>query len=194
MADKPGDRNLPSLTISGKKVWDQTLGESDYIIASITGDKTDVPEVFDKKSIDLDVSRRQAFHENSVLTGLIETKSSPSDIVDGIISEIAEELSHIKWERQKSVLEGRSSSAMSIKRIESLRVLADLLIKKSESFKSSSIDFRNPKFKAVIRLWMELVYDALQKVGVDEAVIDMVFKQLEADIVDWERKVIETVG
>ena len=166
MADKPGDRNLPSLTISGKKVWDQTLGESDYIIASITGDKTDVPEVFDKKSIDLDVSRRQAFHENSVLTGLIET----------------------------SVLEGRSSSAMSIKRIESLRVLADLLIKKSESFKSSSIDFRNPKFKAVIRLWMELVYDALQKVGVDEAVIDMVFKQLEADIVDWERKVIETVG
>ena len=193
MAVKSGDEKSSMVNITGKKVWDQTLGESDYIIASVSGDDTEVPEVIDRQSIDLDISRRQAYHENSHLTALIETKSSPADIIDGIISEIAEELSHIKYERQRSIQEGRSSSAMSIKRIESLRTLADILIKKSENFKSSSIDFRNPKFKAVIRLWMEFVYDAMQKVGVDEATIDMVFKQLETDIVDWERKVIETV-
>lgn len=193
MARKRGDSDSPIVSIPGKKVWDQTLGGSDYVIASVSGDTTDVPEVLDKKSIDLDISRRQIFHENSHLTTLIETRSTPAEIVDGIISEIAEELSHIKYERQRSIQEGRPSSAMSIKRIESLRTLADILIKKSDSFKSSSIDFRNPKFKAVIRLWMEFVYDAMQKVGVDDATIDMVFKQLETDIVDWEKKVMETV-
>lgn len=193
MARKSGDSESPIISIPGKKVWDQTLGGSDYIIASVSGDTTDVPEVVDQKSIDLDISRRQIFHENSQLTALIETRSTPAEIIDGIIAEIAEELSHIKYERQKNIQEGRPSSSMSIKRIESLRTLADILIKKADSFKSSSIDFRNPKFKAVIRLWMEFVYDAMQKVGVDDATIDMVFKQLETDIVDWEKKVMETV-
>lgn len=193
MGKKSGDATSSMINIPGKKVWDQTLGESDYIIASVSGDDTEVPEVIDQRSIELDESRRQSFHESALLTNLIETRSSPADIIDGIISEIAEELSHIKYERQKCIKEGRSTSSMSIKRIESLRTLADILIKKSDNFKTSNIDFRNPKFKAIVRLWMEFVYDAMQKVGLDEATIDMVFKQLESDMVDWEKKIIETV-
>jgi len=193
MADKQGDHKSPKITSYEKKVWDQALNKEEYVLATVADDPTEVPEILDKSTLDIEVQRRNRYVEESALVQLVENKASPIDIVDSVINEIAEELAHLKYERNKSISEGRSIGSSSIKRIESLKSLAELLIKKTENFKSSGIDFRNPKFKAVIRLWMEFLYDALQKAGLDESTIDIVFKQIEADITEWERKVMDSV-
>ena len=53
------------------------------------------------------------------------------------------------------------------------------------------MDFRSPEFKKVIHAWMEFVYDSMGKAGVGESDIDLVFKQIEVDMADWEKKLLE---
>jgi hypothetical protein len=120
-------------------------------------------------------------------------RESPLRLIDSVIKEIAEELSHLKYERQKAAKEGKNTSGYTINRISSLRQLAEVLNKRMDNARAEQIDLKSPRFKQILRMWMEFVYECMQKAELPEHLVDLVFKQMEADMINLERKIIESV-
>jgi hypothetical protein len=175
---------------NGEKVSTDELG-SDYIL-----DQSGViptPEVVDTVAIQREYRDRENFVQSQELVRGLSAKIPLSDVVDVVLVEIAEELSHLKFERQKAAKEGKNTSNYTISRIASLKQLADVLSKRIESNKHQAFDLKSPQFKHVLRIWMEFVYESMQKCEVPEQVIDLVFRQIEADMVDYEKRVLESV-
>ena len=75
-----------------------------------------------------------------------------------------------------------------------IRQLADVLQKRQENTRAERLDLQSPRFKQVLHLWMEFVYDSMSKADLPESTIDVVFKQMEADMQDWEKKLLEVAG
>lgn len=176
------------IIVNGEVVSPEDIG-ADYVLAH--GGAVPAGEVIDASTIAADVRERNGFVAKQELVTLTSSKASPSDIVDSVLKEIAEELAHIKYERQKAAREGKSTLAYTTSRINSLKTLADVLGKKIEANAGKQIDLRHPQFKEIIRLWMEFVYESMQKAHVSDDMIDIVFKQIQADMIDWERRVLE---
>jgi len=65
------------------------------------------------------------------------------------------------------------------------------MLKCREADKAETFDLKSPKFQSVFKLWMEFFNEAMVKVGIREPDIDLVFKQMKADMVDWEKRMID---
>jgi hypothetical protein len=117
--------------------------------------------------------------------------TSTSVFIDLVIREISEEISHLKFERQKAMREGKNFSNFTMARIASLKSLADTLLKKLQTSSESELDFKSPVIQKMFKLWMEFFYDSMKKSGVDKVNIDLVFGQIQSDLPDWEKRLIE---
>jgi len=73
----------------------------------------------------------------------------------------------------------------------SLQKLAELLLKRREADRDEELDLRSPRFQAVFKVWMEFFNEAMDKVGIDQKIVDLVFQQMKADMVDWEKKMVD---
>ena len=133
------------------------------------------------------------FVYKEALTRTIVEKKSTLDIIDVVLQEIAEELGHLKFERRKAAKDGKNTANYTIGRINSLGRLADLLLKKKESMMNEELDLKSSRFQEVFRVWMEFFHDSMEKSGISPEIIDVVFQQMKADMVDWEKK-MSTAG
>jgi hypothetical protein len=172
----------------GEKVDTSEVG-TDYVV----GQGGDLPttELVDPKSIEREIRKREHFVSSQKLVRVIAEKAPVPDVVDAVLNEIAEELSHLKYERRKATEEGKNTANYTISRIASLRQLADVLQKRQENSRAERLDLKSPKFKQILHLWMEFMYDSMSKAELPESTIDVVFKQMEADMSDWEKKLLD---
>jgi hypothetical protein len=189
--DEEEKKNGVVLTFpSGRTVDAAEIGAS-FLVAQ--SGQVHTPEIVDRVAAEKDARDREAFVQKQELYRSIDQKASASETVDIVLKEIAEELAHLKWERRKAVSEGKSAANYTISRIQSLRQLADVLLKRQENVRAARLDFKSPEFKKVLKMWMEFVYDSMVKSSVNDTTIDIVFKQMEADMAEWERKLGEAV-
>jgi len=172
----------------GKEVDAGEVG-ADYVIGQ--GGDLSTGELIDPKSIDREIRKRDQFVKSQGLFQVISEKAPVSDIIDSVLVEIAEELSHLKYERRKATEEGKNTANYTISRIASLRQLADVLQKRQDNTRAERLDLKSPKFKQILHLWMEFVYESMSKSDLSESSIDVVFKQMEADMTDWEKKALD---
>jgi hypothetical protein len=193
--DKDGDKNGSNGKLlsfpGGEKVDTKEVGV-DFVV----GQGGDLPttELIDPRFIEREIRKRENFVSSQKLVRVIAEKAPVSDVVDAVLNEIAEELSHLKYERRKATEEGKNTANYTISRIASLRQLADVLQKRQENTRAERLDLQSPRFKQVLHLWMEFVYDSMSKADLPESTIDVVFKQMEADMQDWEKKLLEVAG
>jgi len=172
---------------SGESINPDDLG-ADYVLAQ--GTHITTAELVNPQDISKDFREREEYVAKSELLVKVNEKYSAVDLVEQVIKEITEELAHLKYERRKAAKEGKNTVNYTISRISSLRQLADVLMKRIENARAEQLDLKSPRFREVLKLWMEFIYDSMVKVEVSEQVIDLVFRQIEADIKDWEQKVI----
>ena len=174
----------------GKKVDPEEVG-----LDSIVGQTGDIPtpDILDPVDLDKELRERVEYVKKQALVQAITEKKSTIDTVDTVLVEIAEELAHLKFERRKAAKEGKNTASYTIGRIGSLTKLADLLLKKKESMMQEELDLKSSRFQAVFRVWMEFFHDSMEKSGISPEVIDVIFQQMKADMVDWERK-MSTAG
>lgn len=177
---------------NGESVTAEDIGSS-YVVAAAPSTVT-VPQVIDPSDTAKELRDREDFVSRQPLTRAISDRLPTTDVVDHLVKEIVEEVSHLKYERQKAVREGRNPTNITVSRISSLRQLADVLLKRMENARAEQLNLRSPRFREVLKLWMEFVYDSMQKTNVPDEVIDLVFKQMEADMVDWEKRLTETIS
>lgn len=169
--------------------FEELSEESSYFISPIGGQSTDT--VGPKEDPNPEGSKAKAFVANSDLVRSVQHGSTPAELMNIVIREAAEDVAYLKYERNRAYREGRNVVNVVSQRTNSLRALVDLIIKKQEGMKSSAIDINSPRFKQVLQLWMEFVYEALVKTGMKQSDIDVVFKTMQADMTDWEKKVID---
>jgi hypothetical protein len=164
------------------------VNSSDIGAEYVVGQGGDMPlsEIVDPTDASKDYREREIFVQDEQIVQAVINKSSTSDLIDIVLLEISEELSHLKWERKQSALNGKSTINHTIARIASLKQLSEILIKRKEINLNDDFNLKSPKFQKVFEIWMNFFYDSMVKVGVDEKIIDLVFNQMKADMVDWE--------
>jgi hypothetical protein len=145
-------------------------------------------EIVDPKIIAQDIRDRVKYVEKQELVIATRNKAPTHIQIDHLLTEFAEELAHIKWERRQATQRGQKTTQYTIARIGGLRQLADLLIKKKDDLHSKRLSTKDPRVQQFFKLWMEMFYSSMEKVSVPPEVIDLVFNQVRADMLEWEVK------
>lgn len=188
--DQGNDGDILSFP-TGTRVSPSELG-ADYVVGP-NKSKLNATEIIDPDQISQEVRDRELFVQKQELYRDVVLRESPLKLIDGVVKEIAEELAHLKYERVKAAREGKNTSGYTINRISSLRQLAEVLMKRMDNARAEQLDLKSPRFKIILKLWMEFVYECMQKAELKEQDIDLVFKQMEVDMVDLEKKILDTV-
>lgn len=175
----------------GKTASTGELG-TDYVVGQ--GGTVNTPELVDPAAVSRELRERDQSVGGNELVKAIARRAGPADLIDEVLKEIAEELAHLKFERSKAAKEGKNTANYNMSRIAALRQIADVLMKRQENARQEQLDLKSPRFQSVVRLWMEFVYDSAQKAGIAEAEIDLMFNQMKADMVDWEKKILDVTG
>ena len=149
------------------------------------------PGMVDPSEVNEEVRARKRYVDSQELVRSACDGSSTGRMMDLLVHEITEELAHLKYERRKAAKEGKNTANYSVGRMNSLKGLADLLLKRREADRDEELDLRSPRFQAVFKVWMEFFSEAMDKVGVEPKIIDLVFQQMKADMIDWEKKMTD---
>ena len=163
---------------------------------SIVGPSGNVPtsEVVDPSDTERDLREREEYVKRQELVQAATKRGATGEMIELAIQEITEELAHLKYERRKAAADGKPTVQHTIARISMLRNLADVLLKRQENNRQERMDFRSPEFKKVIHEWLEFIHDCMGKAGLSDNEIDVVFKQIEVDMSDWEKRVLENAS
>ena len=190
--DKKKSKNKLLVLPGGKKVNTSDIGMS----GSIVGPSGNVPttDIIDPSDTERELREREAYVKRQELVQAATKRGATGEMIELAIQEITEELAHLKFERRKATQEGKPTVQHTIARISMLRNLADVLLKRQENNRQERMDFRSPEFKKVIHEWFEFVHDSMRKAGIGENHIDLAFRQLEADMAGWEKRITENVG
>lgn len=186
---KPSRGNL--IVLPGGKTVDPHLDlGADYVAGqSRPGSvSSSGPEIIDPVAVDAEIRERERFVSDQRMTEVVRRHGTAHELGDAVLAEIVEELSHLKFERRKAIKDGKNSANYSVSRIAGLRSLADLLLKRLEAARGEHLDLKSPRLQAIFKIWMEFFYDSMEKSGVEPQIIDLVFQQMKADMIGWERK------
>jgi hypothetical protein len=150
-----------------------------------------IPTLSDLKKMEKEFKEREEFVRTQALVQSSDLKINPVDLSDLLIREIVEELSHLKWERQKLAKAGKYATNQSVSRIAALKQLSEILSKRIENARNERLDLRSPRFQQVLNLWMNFLYESMKKVNLNDQEIDLVFAQMKADMLDWEKLLVD---
>jgi len=179
------DRKIISFP-GGEKLDDEDTSAG-YVLDSVAGGP--VAELLDSYGIDRETRERIKYVEKQELTKVVKNGGSTTQIIDILITEIAEELAHLKFKRRKAFQDGGDVRSFTGSRMRHLRSLTELLFKKKESAMAEQLDLRSPRLQKIFKVWMEFFYSSMEKCGISEEMVDLVFQQMKADMKDWESKI-----
>ena len=166
----------------------ETLDKKETGTEYIVGESGQIPtgDVLDPVDVKQDLRERIKFVKSQQLVKSIAEGSE--NTMEVLLLEIAEEISHLKWERRKASKDGKNTAAYTIGRINGLRSLAETIIRKKESDTSDNFDLKSPKMRKLFEIWMSTFYESMEKSGVNREIIDVVFQQIKADMLTIEQR------
>ncbi len=185
--DKP---DLGQLLIfpGGEKISPADVG-ADFVLAQ--SGHVPTPEIVDSVAVSKTYIERRDFVESEPLRRAVVTGAPTTDVINIVFQDIAEELAHLKFERQVAARGGKNTAAYTLQRIASLKSFSEALTKRLENSRAEQLDLKSPRFKVILKLWLEFVCESMEKSGVDEETIDVILNQMKADMVGWEQKILE---
>lgn len=177
----------------GKKKWRDidSLHDTDSICLKLDGSpylmntkpgRKKVPQVDDSKGANEQV--KELMQEKAIKRSqdpLLKTVKSDPDsqtILDGVIEGIAEEAFSLHFERVKAEREGEETSAISVRRVNALKSLAETYLKKRDQFSTRSVDMDSLSFKVLFTFILETFRDVMEQSNVRPEMVDTVFAKL----------------
>lgn len=116
-----------------------------------------------------------------------EANPQSSEVLDQCVLGIAEEAASLRFERQEAERQGLETSVYSMRRVASLKSLADTWIKRKEQIQNQTIDLDSPAFQAVFQFISETYARAMAAASVRPELADSVVAQF-AKLLDDEWK------
>ena len=179
-----GDSGSNLIKFPSGKMLDKKETGTEYVVAE--SGQVPMGDVLDPVDVKQDLRERIKFVKSQPLVKSISEGSEGT--MELLLLEVAEEISHLKWERRKASREGKNTSAYTIGRINGLRSLAETLIRKKEADTSDKLDLKSPRMQKLFKIWMQMFYTSMEKSGVSEEVINVVFQQIKADLLAFEQR------
>lgn len=182
--EKEGIENNLIVFPGGSSIDPKEVG-ADFVVGS--SGYVPTGEVLDRASVQKDLRNRIAFVKNQPLVKAL-VDGEPSTAMNMLLIEIAEEISHLKYERRKAAEEGRATAKYTAARVNSLKSLAETIIRRKEAAIAENLDLKSPRIQKIFKIWMQFFYEAMEKSNVSSEVINVVFQQMKADMVGWEKR------
>lgn len=182
--DKGGNGKNNLIVFPGGK----TIDPNDVGAGFVVGSSGQIPtgELLDPADVKKDLRERVAYVKDQPLVKAMAEGSVQA--MDVLLLEIAEEVSHLKWERRKAAKDGKNTAQYTVARINGLRSLAEALIRRKEASIAETLDLRSPRLQKIFKVWMQFFYEAMEKSGVSPEIINVVFQQMKADMIGWEKR------
>lgn len=183
----------------GKKKWRDVDSLHDTDIILLKGD--DTPYVMNTKpgrkqapvitaANDVVAERvRQKGVASSHDPILRTVKSQPDSgrVLDHVMVGLAEEAFSLGFEREEAERSGNATSAISVRRVNALKSLADTYLKKKELISQHSVDLESNSFKTLFSFIMETFRGAMEDSNLRTEMIETVFAKLSKRLEDdWE--------
>lgn len=168
----------------GETVSTNELG-TPFVVTGVGSMPTSEP--IDSIIVSEELREREAYVRGQELVRVVDGGGT-AEIADVLLKEMAEEIGHLKWERKKAAADGKPTTTHNLARVNSLRSMMELLLKKKETSMAERLDLRSPRFQKIFSLIMEFFQDSMEKVGVSGKESDLVFNQIKADMMELEKK------
>lgn len=112
-----------------------------------------------------------------------ETSPESSDVLNQVMSGLAEEAAALRFERMEAERNGQDSSQLSVRRVHALKAIGDAWIKRKEQIQNKSVDLESRTFEKLLGFISETFALALEEAGVElemsNSVFDLFGKKLE---------------
>lgn len=171
---------------SGSPVDTEEVGVDSYV-ASPVGN-IPMGELMDPREAARELQERMDYVGSQELVKIAKEHAPTAATIDVLLIEIAEEVSHMKWERRQNAKKGKSTAQLTIARIAGLKQLSDILIKRKETSLNERLTTKDPRVQKLFEIWMEMFFSALEKSKISPEVIDIIFAQIRTDMLEWETK------
>lgn len=118
------------------------------------------------------------FIENDPLMQRIDQNIDDDQVLHLIMRGFAEESASLTFERREAERTGKETSQLSIRRINALRNLGDVFLKRKEQLAGKVIDMDSPAFAKLFTFMTETFREALINGGVGPDQVEVVFQSL----------------
>lgn len=121
-----------------------------------------------------------------ILSAAKKTPEDP-DVLHQVVLALGAEAASLGFEREEAERQGLKTSEISVRRVNTLKALADTWLKRKDQIVTRGVDLESPGFKALFKFLLETFQDALDASGVEEEMSETVFSKLNLSInEDWE--------
>lgn len=133
---------------------------------------------------------KSAFLDNDPLLQQIEQGVESEDILLLGMRGFAQEAASLEFERQVAEAEGKETSAISVRRVNTLKALIDAWIKRKEQLSGKTIDMASPAFSRLFAFMTDTFREAMISGGIGRDQAETVFARLHDRITDetWEQE------
>ena len=184
--DKDGKSKNKLIPFPGGRLDPEEIGAG-FVVSSTA--RVQTGDVVDPIQVREELDRRIAYVKGQELVRVIERGAPTAETINLLLKELAEEISHLKWERRRAAKGGKSTVSHTTARISGLRTLTEILIRRKEASITDKLDIKSPKFQKVFTIWLGFFHESMKKAGVSDEVIHVVFQQMKADMLECEKKI-----
>jgi hypothetical protein len=138
---------------------------------------------------DLQAAKQYRLETDPLMVQLEESVDDDA-ILYHVMRGLAEESVSLLFERHEAEREGKETSAVSIRRVNALRTLADTYLKRKEQLSAKMIDLSSPAFTRLFQFMLDTFRDAMSNGGISRDQVETVFTQLAKRMADdpWEQE------
>jgi hypothetical protein len=130
--------------------------------------------------------KESVLRDDPILVAAKETPEDP-DVLHQVILALGAEAASLGFEREEAERQGMKTSEISVRRVNTLKALADTWIKRKDQIVNKGIDLESQSFKSLFRFIMETFQEALDLSGVQSEMSETVFAKLTTLMnEDWE--------
>jgi hypothetical protein len=126
------------------------------------------------------------------LTHIVRTNPESSNVLDLVLTAIAEEAASLGFERQDLERRGQPTSQVSLRRIGALKAIGETWLRRKEQIANSGVDMDSPAFKRLFLYLTETFTASMNDAKLRPEMIQTIFSKLAArlDDDDWRREAI----
>jgi hypothetical protein len=145
----------------------------------------------DIKDIDKKILEDAGFDVNtkSNLLRVTEKNYSSEEFLQNLVCEIARECDALQLSRDAFPKDNKQFSEISVKRVHSLKLLADIYFQKKKTLQE--LDITSPEMNIVIKSLVTKFKLSLEEAAIDKSMIKDVFQNLDRNLEAWETEMEE---
>jgi hypothetical protein len=128
--------------------------------------------------LDLDIG-------NDDLGDMLENQPESPKVLDYILRELATEVKQLGKQRNTAA----SPTQISARRVDALKKIGDIWLKRTELTKKSNLDIKSPEFQAVLKSLLDKIKITMVDSGFNAEMVQVFFSKLSQSLTTWEEEI-----